>query len=120
MRKDHDKYAIVIADKEYDYAMVFSFAQDKLWEWLHAEEQFTESDLDIPIPGREATTSITVGSPIDDKAHALIAESPGEGLLHPWVHESEFFDSEHGGESEALKWANEHFGDDCVFSTFEY
>jgi len=120
MDKDHDKYAVVVADREYNYAMVFSFAQDKLWEWLHKEEKFTEAELDVPIPGRDTTVTITVGSDIDDKAHAIIAESPGEGLLHPWVHEAEFFDSEHGGESEALKWATAHFSDEHVFSTFYY
>ena len=66
--------AYVIALEQGDGGTLHTFSDPALWAWLNAEVMFpyTATSVTVSIPGTTARATVTIGSPKNDRAQALV------------------------------------------------
>jgi hypothetical protein len=79
-------YAILLTDEIDEYATVHTFDRSDLWEWLQKPETFPAgaSSIKTQTPNGDDVL-ITIGSAINDKAHALGRDDVEGVREHPVV-----------------------------------
>lgn len=89
---DQERYGLILTDPLGEEIEAYSFTSEELWLWVDEPVSFAEGESSkrIPIPGLDATVSVTEGSYYNDKLLALTTAD--EGHPHPNLTEIEGYD----------------------------